>query len=245
MKKFCFNLFAVGVFLSACTPAQQLTTLNYKNYKIENASVDSSYIKMLQPYKDSVGKVMNKVIGFSNTAMYKKQPESALGNYLSDALKTMAEEKFKTKVDAAILNFGGIRAHLPKGNVTIGNIYEIMPFDNYLVLQTLKGDVLLKLLNHTAAKGGWAVSGISMKINANKQAEQILINNQPINVNATYVIANSDYVSMGGDDAAMLKGIPFKNINYLMRDALIEYTQRITNEGKPITAKIENRVYAN
>jgi len=69
-----------------------------------------------------------------------------------------------------------------------------------------------------------------------------MINGKPLDRNATYITANSDYLAQGGSDAAMLKPFPFQNKGYLIRDGLIEYIKQITASGKPVDAKIENRV---
>lgn len=217
--------------------------VNYDQYKIETQSnVDSSYVQMLEPYKDSLSKSMEEVIGFSVNGLTKKQPESALGNFMTDAIKFMAEKKFGKKIHAAFINFGGIRSYLPKGDITVGKIYELMPFDNVIVLQEIKGSILKVFLNQACNKGGWPVStGLTYRIKEKKLADAA-IDGQPIHDEAIYTIANSNYIADGGDNCDMLKKITQKNINYLMRDALIEYCKLLTQEGKPIDAKTENRV---
>ena len=80
---------------------------------------------------------------------------------MTNAMKIMAEKKFETHVDAAFINYGGIRSYLPKGDITIGRIFELMPFDNLIVLQEIKGDTLLSFLNFIAERNGWPISGIS------------------------------------------------------------------------------------
>ncbi len=188
---------------------------------------------------------MNAVIGFSVYGLSKKQPESNIGNFMSNAMLAMATEKFKTKVDAAFVNYGGIRSYVPKGDITPGKIYELMPFDNMIVLQKISGATLQEFLNHIASRNGWPVAGISFGIKE-KQAVNVLINNQPLNLNATYTIANSDYVANGGDNCEMLKKIPQQNINLIFREALIDYVKQQTALGNSIDAKTENRiVYAN
>jgi 2',3'-cyclic-nucleotide 2'-phosphodiesterase (5'-nucleotidase family) len=239
-KKHSSFLFAT-LFIYACTtkPPQ----VNYFDYKVDKqTNVDSSYIKMLMPYKDSLDKSMNAVIGFSVHGLFKKQPESPLGNFMADAVKIMAEKRFVKKIDAAFVNFGGIRSYLPKGDITVGKIFELMPFDNLIVLQELKGDKLKSFLGRVCEKGGWPVStGLTYAIK-DKLPVDIFINGKLIDENATYIIANSDYIANGGDNCEMLKNIPKQNINYLMRDALLAYTRMLTSDAKPIDAKIENRV---
>ena len=153
-------LFTVIAGLS-CNTSYQSQSLQYKTYGIKNTEQkDSSLLTLIKPYGDNVDKSMNVIVGYSEKTLEKKQPEGTLGNFLVDALFIMAAEKYNTKVDIAFLNFGGIRlTQLPAGNVTNGKIFELMPFDNLLILQKLKGEVLLRFLDLTAARGGWPVAG--------------------------------------------------------------------------------------
>lgn len=196
---------------------------------------------MLSPYKDSVNKTMNKVIGFATETLSKSQGEVTLGNFFTDAMKEMGEKYFGRKIDVAVVNSGGMRSYIPKGDITVGKMYELMPFDNLIVLQEVKGSLLKQFLDHTANAGGWPVNGVTMTIK-NKRAENILVGGKPLDENATYILANSDYVANGGDYSEMLKPFHQINIGYLMRDALIEYVQQFTKSGKPVTANKENRI---
>jgi 2',3'-cyclic-nucleotide 2'-phosphodiesterase (5'-nucleotidase family) len=231
------------LLLLACGTTQVPKQVSYLGYSVSpNIKADTGLISLLQPYSMEVNRTMNNVIGYSPATMAKRLPESGLGNFMADCMKEMAAQKFGLPVDIAFMNQGGIRASINKGNITIGNIYELMPFDNLLVLQELKGSVIEALMNHIAADGGWPISkGSSFKIK-NKQAVEIIINGKPLDRNATYITANSDYIAQGGSDAAMLKPFPFQNKGFLIRDALIEYVKQITASGKPVDAKIENRV---
>ena len=240
----CFLPFMV-IVLSAlsCGTTNQTTSLSYEDYRIEKrTAVDSLLVKMLQPYATTLNASMNKVIGFSNNNLSSKQPESALGNFMADCMKQMGEKKFGKKVDVGFMNEGGIRSYIPKGNITTGKIFELMPFDNLVVLQEVKGTVLQQFLDKTASDGGWPVSaGVSLIIK-DKKATQVLIDGKPIDPNKTYLIANSDYVANGGSDCDMLKKIPKQDKGYLFRDALIEFVSNFTQQGKPIDYTIENRV---
>ena len=169
-------------------------------------------------------------------------PEGSLGNFMVDAFFIMANQKYNTHIDAAFLNYGGIRLNqLPAGNVTRGKIFELMPFDNLLILQKLKGDVLQQLLDLIAAKGGWPLAGITMQIK-DKKAINVMIGGKPIDMNATYTTANSDFMANGGDNADMLRPIPQITNGYLMRDAIFDYIKKLKRQGKNISANEENRV---
>lgn len=240
-RKIIFLSLSIALF--SCSTFYQPTSLNHTQYKIDKTIPgDSSLIVLLQPYAKDINATMNKVIGTSAATYTKAQPESELGNFLADCYKEMAEKKFNRKVDAAFMNDGGIRTYLSKGDITVGKIFEIMPFDNLLVLQELKGSVLQEYLNIMAADRGWPVSkGVTMQIK-NKKAINVTINGKPLDLNATYTVAHSDYVANGGSDCSMLKPIPQINRGYLMRDAMIEYVTAKTSEGKAIEPIIEKRV---
>jgi 2',3'-cyclic-nucleotide 2'-phosphodiesterase (5'-nucleotidase family) len=236
-------LFLLFVTWLSCSPVWQSTTAGYYGYRITaDRQPDAAISFLLKPYSDSVNKSMNDVLGFNENILDKKQPEGSLGNFMADAVLYIAEKKFNTHVDAALINFGGVRLpQLPAGNITRGKLYELMPFDNLIVLQKIKGPVLQEFLNHVAGRGGWPLAGINMQIK-NAKAVNVMIGGKTINPDTEYTIANSDYIANGGDDVLMLKSIPQQNIGYLMRDALIEYVSDLTAKGKHIIVTVSNRV---
>ncbi|MEO5948538.1 MAG: 5'-nucleotidase [Chitinophagaceae bacterium] len=243
-------LFVLALAGSSCNSTYKSQQLAYESYTINDSlQKDSVLINFLAPYKANVNMLMSEVVGHVEINMEKKTPESELGNFMTDAYLHMAKEKYKTNVDAAIMNYGGIRLHqLPAGNITRGRVFELMPFDNLLILQKLKGTVLQALLDHTASLGGWPVAGISMQIKnlpagqVGKKAVNVLIGGKPIDLEKIYTVANSDYVANGGDNAFVLKNIPQLSNGYLMRDAIFDYIKYLNGIGKGINTKIENRV---
>lgn len=243
MNRSFFSFWTLIICISSCTSTQPVTTVQYKDYRIERSGrSDTAMISMLTPYSAALNESMNKIIGFSNNQLSAKQPESGLGNFMADCMRIMAEKKFGRKVDAGFMNQGGIRSYIPKGNITAGRIFELMPFDNLLVIQEVKGAVLQQFLDKMASDGGWPVSaGLTMGIK-DKRAVNVQINGKPLDIAAVYVIANSDYVANGGSDCEMLRRIPQQNKGYLMRDALIDFVSDLTRQGKPLDYHIENRV---
>jgi 2',3'-cyclic-nucleotide 2'-phosphodiesterase (5'-nucleotidase family) len=246
MKKKSFFALFVVLFCFAglsCNTTYQSQSLQYNSYRINDKQAkDSAMLSFLQPYSANVNKTMNDVVGIADISLDKKQPEGPLGNFMVDAFLTMAAEKYGVKVDAAFVNSGGIRLNqLPAGNITNGKIFELMPFDNLLIIQKLKGEVFQQFLDLTAAKGGWPVAGITMQIKE-KKAINIVIGGKPLDPAATYTIANSDFIANGGDNADMLRTVPQITNGYLMRDAILDYIKKLKDQGKNISANIENRV---
>lgn len=244
MKRF---FTAIWIFLllaaTACKTYYVPDKVNWRDYRVSSATTeDSVLVRYLQPFSDSINLTMNSIIAEVAETLEKKQPDGSLGNVLTDALLAMAEKGFNTKVDAAFINNGGIRLPvLPKGSLTVGKVYELMPFDNVIILQQMSGRQLKGFLDHISKRGGWPVSGLTYDIK-NDMAVNVKINGRLLNEEATYTISNSDFIANGGDDCVMLKTIKQLNKNILMRDAFIDYFKELNANGKKITAPQGERV---
>ncbi len=231
-------LLYVFVFLSvtSCAPkhfaAVQATSYNY-GMDARKQGEQKDMVSFLKPYADSVNSSMNEVLGMLEAPLTKSWPECSLGNFMTDAYLERAAQKFGKKVDIALMNYGGIRLNsMEPGNLTKRQLFELMPFDNLMVLLELTGKQLQDCMDNIASRGGWPVSGATYTIENNK-ATKLMIGGMPIVPGNKYIMAVSDYVANGGDDSNVLKGIPQMNIGYLQRDALIEYVQNHKKIGKP------------
>lgn len=244
MRKSVFYIFSVlsSLFFS-CSTYYQPQTLRYHNYDITNThKLDSSLIYLLKPYADSLNKSMNDVIAEVEMRMEKKQPESSLGNFLADAYLFMAREKFDRKIDFAVMAPGGIRLpSIEPGPLRRGTIYEVMPFDNLMVLVTIKGELLKEYFNRMAAEGGTGVAGLRFVIR-DKKAEDIYINNKPYDPSASYTMVNSDYSVNNPNASWLYQGAVRRNTDYLMRDAIIDFAIHLQKNGDKIGNNLKNRI---
>lgn len=241
-RKFLLGgLLALGMM--ACKPAYHASGLQYAELRMsEKQGADSGMIRFLQPYADSVHQQMNKVIAQVAVPLDKRMPESTLGNLMADAVRAGAEKMYGSAVDAAFINYGGVRiAQVPAGDLTLFRVFEMMPFDNLLVVQAVPGKIFQEFLDTVAAKGGWPCSGVQFVIR-NRLATEVKVGGEPLDSNKVYMVANSDYVVNGGDRCYMLKALPQQNKGYLVRDALIDYFSAFGARGEKLSAKIENRV---
>lgn len=234
---------AVVWLLSACHSTFIPQRASYQLQKIEaTASKDSSLLALIKPYGDSVRIKMDQVVGMVEGTLEKTSPESTLGNFMADAYLAMARRSFTQPVDAAMVNYGGIRlTQLTAGPITRGKVFELMPFDNLLVIQQLTGAQLQALLDLVAARGGWPVAGLTMQIK-DKKAVAVTVSGKPLDLTKKYWIANSDFIASGGDNAIMLKELPQIGQGYLVRDVLFDYIRTFTVQGKAISATLEKRV---
>ncbi len=234
---------------SACKVQYHLQETEHSKYDITNDSnieADSEITNLIAPYKKQLDEKMNEVIGYCEKELTKEKtaPEFTLGNWAADAIYAESNKYSKKPIDFAIVNTGGIRIpSLAQGDVTTGKIFELMPFDNMLVILRVKGDIVQQLFENIAARGGWPVSkGVVCSFTTDGILKSVSIHGEKIDTDKTYLIGISDYVANGGDKCSFFKGQPFHNTGVLFRDAFIHYVKDQTRLGKKLNAVIEGRM---
>ncbi|ARK09730.1 5'-nucleotidase C-terminal domain-containing protein [Fibrella sp. ES10-3-2-2] len=241
MKK----LLLFTLLLAGCQSGYHLTGQKTNRLTVDNTvAADSSMARWLAPYKQNLEKSMNETLVTLTERLEKKAPESALDDLLADALLVQAGKRYGKAIDVSHLNYGGIRNGLPAGSVTTGNIFEVMPFDNQLVVLTLTGTQLMQFLTHFALNDeALVVSGVRVHIANKAITSATLGNGRAIVPGETYTVAMSDYIANGGSGADFLTTITARdNVNYLIRDALIDYFRTQGKAGQPLTPKVDGRI---
>jgi 2',3'-cyclic-nucleotide 2'-phosphodiesterase (5'-nucleotidase family) len=236
------------LFLSACKTKYAVTKTNREEYKITNdVQVDSTIIKTYLPYQIKVEEEMNEVIGYTDVLLSKSstKPESVLGNFFADAVFNQVK-KLVPNVDFVFPSTkGGLRNDIAKGPIVVSNIFELMPFENQLVLYHLKGEDVLKVITYIAASNGQPISGLKFNIK-DKMPENIYINNKTFDVKKAYWVVVSDYIASGGDGAVgFATPIAKQNVGLLVRDALLKEVKEIQATGKKVNAKLDERITKN
>jgi 2',3'-cyclic-nucleotide 2'-phosphodiesterase (5'-nucleotidase family) len=243
MKKHLLLLTLIG--LSACNSGYHLTNRTANRIGVDSvtARTDSSVATFLQPYRQGLEKTMNEVLTHSTGRIEKGQPDGPLNDLLTDALLQQASQRYGKPVDCSHLNYGGIRNNLPQGDITTGSIFEVMPFDNQLVVLTVNGTMLQQLLNHFANGNKLVIGGLRATLHNGQVQSVQFANGRTLQPNETYTVAMSDYVADGGDNANFLKdAVRRENINYLIRDALIDYFRQQGKSGQPIKPVSDGRI---
>jgi len=239
-------LFSYLLFSMSCAKQYHLADIKTRKYSIEKASypVDTKIAAMIEPYKEQLDKTMNDVIGNCTEEMTKGRPSSTLTNWFGDVLLSGAQKLVKDTVDFAIQNYGGIRVpFVTVGPVTVGKIYELMPFDNILYLVPMKGAEVTMLFDKIAQSGGWPVSHtVHLEIEYGK-IKNLTINGKLIDNNKTYLAAIPDYVANGGDNLEFLAKLPKQDTGKLLRDILIDEVKSITAKGGEIKGVNDNRIF--
>lgn len=229
----------------ACHSGYHLTNRTANRIGVDSvtAVADSSIANFLTPYRQGVDRSMNEVLTHSTGLIEKGQPDGPLNDLLTDALLQQATQRYGKPIDCSHLNYGGIRDNLPKGDITIGSVFGVMPFDNQLVVLTLKGDMLQQLFNHFAKDNKLVVGGLRAKVRNGQVQDVTFTNGRTLQPSETYTVAMSDYIANGGDNASFLQNpVKRENINYLIRDALIDYFRQQGKSGQLINPVSDGRI---
>jgi 2',3'-cyclic-nucleotide 2'-phosphodiesterase (5'-nucleotidase family) len=251
MRQFRFILLLLFVLsLSGCATYRldKSQTANIHLDSLITISPSAKVEKMIQPYREKVNADMTEVLCKSSEALIGGRPESPLTNYCADLTleesnRFCAEKHQGIKIDVSMINRGGLRIPLPKGEIKTMTMFELMPFENEIVFLKLKGDVMLAFVNHLAERGGEGVGGLRFGIKDNK-AVQPLIGGKPIDPTGSYWLVTSDYIANGGDGSEILsKTMERIDTGIKARDLFIQHFRRLGKEGKVLTAKTDGRIY--
>jgi len=214
---------------------------------------DPAVEKMLQAYAPKV-RALNEVIGKLKGDLRKGGVGAGtMGNFVVDALRNRAEAKTGKPVLLAITNSGGLRkSAIAEGDLTLGDIFELLPFENALVTVDLTGDQLRRFLG-VVLKERDAQSGarITFRLNDKKENEIVSVKlgtagkEFEIDPNATYTVATIDYmVKRGGEYSILQEGKNLTPLNITMRDAVIDYVRAETAAGRPIVGVLDGRFHS-
>lgn len=246
MFRHCLLLLLVSLLLS-CSTGYQLSKSNRADYPIDSKlAADSVIIKAYLPYKGQLEAEMNQVIAHSAVLMSKKSsdtlPESLLSNFFADAVMHQAL-KIDPDIDFAIPSTkGGLRVDLPKGDITVSNIFELMPFENEVVVYEVNGLQVRRLLDFIASTSGQPITGFRMQIK-DKKLFNATYKGQPFEDNRIYKVMTSDYIGGGGDKVPVFKEILNRKILGLrVRDALMKEVKEKEAGGQLLDPVLDGRI---
>ena len=219
-------------------------TPTHQQYQIDGAlEADSSIIAYYAPYKQQLEAEMNRLVGRTAVALTKpgNQPETLLGNFFAEALL----DEGKRLAPRAQLSFGtkgGLRRELQQGNITIGDLFDVMPFENELVVLELTASHIGQLAQFIAATNGQPVAGLQLDIR-NGKPTNVLIDGAPVHADSTYHLVTYDYLANGGDNLRGLDNpVSRKDLGKKVRESLIDYVARHTDNNEIIHAKLDGRI---
>lgn len=248
MKKgIYYGVYAAALVLSACGTSYSVVSVEGGKVPVTQAydvGQDMDAWRILQPYQERIDSIMKPVIGEAARKLEAYRPESPLSNLLADILRDGAEPKAGIKADVGVMNMGGIRNLLNKGEITIASVYEIAPFENRLAVVTLKGADLLDLFGQIAAVHGEGLSGAKLVISKEGKLLDAKVEGKPVDPEKEYQVATIDYIAEGNDRMKAFKKATAKvePENAVLRDLFIEYVKRMEAAGRCVDAEVEGRI---
>ena len=222
------------LFFSSCK--SHLSKIEGKQIQITDTLIaDSEIENFIKPFRDNIQKDLDSVLAYSVDTYSKTDGDfnTAVGNFMADAVYSEANPIFKSRtgknIDMVLLNHGGIRSIISKGNVSKRTAFELMPFENSIVVVSLKGKQIDSLVNYLRkAKRAHPISKMKLVLNENFEVVEATIKGQKIDPNKIYHVATNDYLYNGGDGMTFLKEHDSLYVlNYKIRNALIDKFKKI------------------
>jgi 2',3'-cyclic-nucleotide 2'-phosphodiesterase (5'-nucleotidase family) len=237
---FRFLLFFAAAGLFACNPqtyrAYNAERIGISNTMERDAEIDS----LIAPYSSALALEMNRPIGMAENDMPIHRPSSVLGNWVADVVLQFGKDSLlKTEPPAvpviAILNTGGIRASLSKGQLTVGDVYKIMPFDNQVVALKLPASRVEEIVAYMRQTTGEPIAGFHIV------GGKVFFDGIPEGTEIAYFwVITSDFLANGGDKMVFLQQ-PQDTIltSVFLRDILLKEIEARKTVG---TAPLEERI---
>ncbi|GLH72304.1 hypothetical protein GETHLI_08060 [Geothrix limicola] len=139
----------------------------------------------------------------------RKGEENLLGYWVSDVMRKAAQNVIGAPVRFAITNAGGLRSNLRPGQLKVADIFELMPFENELVVVELTGAEVIEVVKEgIVRRGGEPCSGVKAVVGGTPEAGTYTLtweDGSPIDPKALVKVATSDYLYGGGDSIPTLK----------------------------------------
>jgi 5'-nucleotidase len=245
MKNFT-ALLLVFLMLGCVNEKQSVSKIEGKRINVNDSLTPNQEIEdFIKPFRERIQKDMNTVLSYAPKDMHKNDGklETTIGNLMADLVKSQSEPVYKKRtgksIDICLLNHGGIRAPIAKGPIKVQTAFNVMPFENSIVVAELTSENIHNMVEYLAKAGrAHPISGMTIKLNQDAKATEVLINGKPIEDGKTYTVVTSDYLQNGGDRMNFLKNpASLEVLDYKIRNAMIDYFKTVDT----IPAKLDGR----
>lgn len=236
----CFALFLHGT-VYAQKVYHCMTRTHLYELKPVAAISDTAVFNLLTAYKDSLSVRMEEIIIENKAPLSKTQPESTLGNWIADAVKNKVSGTGK-KADVCLFSYGAIgKDYIGPGPIRRKDFYELIPFENKMLLVSMSGAVLQQLCDSIARINGLPVSGLSFTIDSGRAAN-IRIGPGVLNEHRVYTVLLNDYLL--NRYSALLGKLRSGNRNtgLSLRNLLMEECLEQQRKGVPVHSVLEKRI---
>ena len=197
MQNKSFVLLALFCLFFSCKQEYHLNKIEGKQIPISDSiALDTEIDEFIKPFRDNLEKDMSKVLSYAPKTYHKKDGDfnTAIGNLMAHIVLEEGNPIFNQRtgknIDMVLLNHGGIRAAINKGNITTETAFQVMPFENSIVVVALKGQQMDSLVFYLSrAKKAHPIEGLKLTLDKNYNVSEALINDQNIDENKTYYVA--------------------------------------------------------
>lgn len=229
-------LFTVGAGLLACSSVNTITLNSAESSNSDvliQGSDQNAVDSMVSPYRQELQAEMDEVIAYAEKPFETGRPGGSLNNWSADAvLQSQIGNARLAGPTFSLLNVGGLRNTINSGDVTLGDIFKVMPFDNEIVWVEMPVESLKDIAEYLTASGGEPIAG------ARLENGKLTVDGMNAETKTVWILT-SDYLMNGGDHMDFFqKNISVTHSNELLRDAFI----RIAKEQKMLIWSDELRI---
>ncbi len=224
---------AAALILAACFDAPQRVPAAFA---IQETHVDFTQVgdsiepapdieAIIVPYREQLEERLAVVLGHAEGDFSKADPEGTLDNLVAEALLHGARNHSEDTVHASLVNEGGLRVPLAAGPILMRHAYELLPFENFLVVLSLTGAQMERLADEIAITTGEPIAGWTMELDGD-DAVGVLVGGEPIDPEGIYRLATVDYLVNGGGEWSVLWEVETgarEDLAILIRTAFVEY----------------------
>ena len=235
LSRYFVLILTVFTVFSCAEKKLHINKIQGKQIPITEAISETQSIEnFIAPYRKHIDEDLNTILAYAPENIDKKGAwQTKIGNLQSTVTLASANKVFGLRenksVDICLLNNGGIRSIINKGNITTRTAFELMPFENNLVVVSLKGEQILEIVNYIIKeKKPHPLAGLTFTIDKNDIAKDILVQKQPLDLQKIYFVATNDYLYNGGDNMNFFKkAIQLYDLDYKVRNVWIDYFKEI------------------
>jgi 2',3'-cyclic-nucleotide 2'-phosphodiesterase (5'-nucleotidase family) len=225
---------ALGIVDFVAQDSGRVVRIKVETVWADRERPDSAVAAVVARYNDRVRSLTERPVATLGQDFGRRGDQYPLGDMVADALRDAAG------ADIALVNNSGIRADLPAGPVNWGQLYEVLPFGNFVVKMPVTGAVLRQTLEHALASNDTRVSiaGMAVRVDRTQPPGQrvaaiALVDGRTVQDDAVYQLATFDFLAAGGSGYSMLHNRPFSNTGIDELDAFIAWLRR---QSQPIRA---------
>lgn len=231
MIRIFLSLFLATSLLSCKDSKATLTKIEGKQLPItDSIQANQDILDYVAPYRKRIDEEMGAVLAYAPTSLSKKDGSynTAIGNMMADAVFDLSNPVFNKRtgknIDAVLLNHGGIRSTLNAGEVTMRSAFDIMPFENSVVVVELKSEQVNEMFDYLKSGTAHPISNMQLVLDKKNEIKTATINGKPVENGKTYYIATNDYLQQGGDRMTFLsQPLSMEVLDYKIRNILVDY----------------------